>query len=238
MNIRKVLQWTFSVALIAILLSGNSRIDAQPQSGDWTVQTDFGEFVFTVIPAGTHISQFILTFSSYSCIAGITVSGTLIFSTPTGWPISNNQFNTELWIDYPNESMTITGTFSQTGDEASGTWSYYITGTICSSSWVAIAPVYVEEVGDGIPEQFLIAQNYPNPFNPTTTIRYEIPEVSFVTLKIYDILGSEVTTLVNDKKPAGEYKISFDGTGLPSGVYFYQFKAGPFIQTKKMILLK
>ena len=62
MNIRKLLQWTFSVALIAMLLSGNSRIDAQPQSGDWTAQTDFGELVFTVNPAGTHIPQVIIPF--------------------------------------------------------------------------------------------------------------------------------------------------------------------------------
>jgi len=67
---------------------------------------------------------------------------------------------------------------------------------------------------------------------------YLIPELSFVTLKVYDMLGSEVTTLVNEEKPAGEYEIKLDGNGLPSGVYFYRLQADSFIETKKMILLK
>jgi ligand-binding sensor domain-containing protein len=83
-----------------------------------------------------------------------------------------------------------------------------------------------------------LLQNYPNPFNPSTTITYQIPELSFVTLKIYDVLGNEITTLVNEEKAIGSYEKEFDGTALPSGIYFYQLKAGDFIQTKKMILLK
>jgi photosystem II stability/assembly factor-like uncharacterized protein len=85
---------------------------------------------------------------------------------------------------------------------------------------------------------FLLSQNYPNPFNPTTTIRYEISERSFVTIKVYDVLGSEVATLVNEEKTIGDYEVEFDGSGLTSGIYFYQLKAGNFVETKKMILLK
>ena len=92
---------------------------------------------------------------------------------------------------------------------------------------------------------FELFQNYPNPFNPSTKIRFTIPsktqsgvEGSLVTLKIYDILGSEVTTLVNEEKSTGSYEILFDGSTLPSGVYFYQLSVGSFIETKKMILLK
>ena len=83
-----------------------------------------------------------------------------------------------------------------------------------------------------------LRQNYPNPFNPATTIKYQIPEVSFVTIKVYDVLGNEVTTLVNEEKPAGSYEVEFDGAGLPSGIYFYQLKADSYIETKKMVLLK
>lgn len=89
-----------------------------------------------------------------------------------------------------------------------------------------------------IPEGFLLSQNYPNPFNPTTTITYEIPERGYVILKVYDILGREVTTLVNEEKPAGIYEVQFIGNELTSGIYFYQINAGEYSETKKMILLR
>ncbi len=85
---------------------------------------------------------------------------------------------------------------------------------------------------------YSLFQNYPNPFNPRTTIRYEIPEPSYVKLIVYGILGQVVSTLVNEKKPAGNYTVQFDGSGLTSGVYFYRLQAGNFIQTKKFILIK
>ena len=81
-------------------------------------------------------------------------------------------------------------------------------------------------------------QNYPNPFNPITTIDYSIPKESFVTIKVYDMLGREVATLINEEKNAGEYSVKFNGSILASGVYLYRMKAGNFIQTKKMILMK
>jgi len=91
---------------------------------------------------------------------------------------------------------------------------------------------------DNQPLTFDLFQNYPNPFNPSTKIEYQVPEMSLVTIKIYDLLGREIKTLMNEEKPAGEYEVEFDGTGLPSGVYFYQLRAGNFVETKKMILMK
>jgi hypothetical protein len=88
------------------------------------------------------------------------------------------------------------------------------------------------------PSVFVLTQNYPNPFNPTTTIKYSIPKLSFVTIKIYDVIGSEVATLVNEEKPFGNYELNWSAANLPSGVYFYQLKAGNYINIKKMILLK
>ena len=85
---------------------------------------------------------------------------------------------------------------------------------------------------------FQLYQNYPNPFNPSTKISYSVPTASEVTLRVFDILGNEISTLVNEEKPAGKYEVKFDATSLPSGAYFYQLKAGSFIQTKKMILMK
>ena len=88
------------------------------------------------------------------------------------------------------------------------------------------------------PNSFTLYQNYPNPFNPSTSIKYSVKENSLVSLKLYDILGNEVVTLVNEEKPAGEYEIKFNAKGLASGIYFYQLKANTFIETKKMIFLQ
>ena len=88
------------------------------------------------------------------------------------------------------------------------------------------------------PSKFLLLQNYPNPFNPSTTIKYQIPELSFVTLKVYDVLGSEVTTLVSEEKLVGSYVVDFDARELSSGIYFYQLNARNFVENKKMLLIK
>ncbi len=85
---------------------------------------------------------------------------------------------------------------------------------------------------------YALEQNYPNPFNPTTTIEYRLPQKGLVTLKIYNILGQEVKTLVNRFENEGKHQVKFDAVDLPSGVYFYRIEAGNFVQTKKLILLK
>jgi hypothetical protein len=93
------------------------------------------------------------------------------------------------------------------------------------------------EIGN-IAAAYSLSQNYPNPFNPSTKIRWQLPVGSQVALKVYDILGREVTTLVNEYRQAGKYETEFNAETLPSGVYFYQLKADGFVETKKMILLK
>jgi len=98
--------------------------------------------------------------------------------------------------------------------------------------------VGVEENESGQPSEYALSQNYPNPFNPTTKISFQIPELSFVTLKVYDVLGKEITTLINEEKQAGYYDIEFDASRFSSGVYFYKIQAGSFAVTKKMILMK
>ena len=110
------------------------------------------------------------------------------------------------------------------------------------SVWIAIindsTMVNVEE-DKGIVDDFLLMQNYPNPFNPTTNIEFSIPKSEFVTLKVYNILGEEVATLVAEKLAAGSYKYDWSRTaGMASGVYLYRIQAGTFQQIKKMILIK
>jgi len=89
-----------------------------------------------------------------------------------------------------------------------------------------------------IPQKFLLSQNYPNPFNPSTTIEFSIPKAEHVTLKIYNLLGQEITTLVSEKLTLGEYKYTWDASQLASGVYIYKLEAGNFSITRKLILLK
>jgi len=87
-------------------------------------------------------------------------------------------------------------------------------------------------------ESYHLYNNYPNPFNPSTKIKFQIPNTEFVLLKVYDLLGNEIVTLVNEEKPTGSYEVEFNGLGLSSGMYFYTLKAGNYIETKKMILIK
>lgn len=94
----------------------------------------------------------------------------------------------------------------------------------------------VEE--ENVVSDFWLYQNYPNPFNPTTVISYRLPAGSMITLKVYDVLGNEVETLVEEEKPAGIYKVEFDASGFSSGMYFYTLNAGNFSQTKKMMLIR
>ena len=98
--------------------------------------------------------------------------------------------------------------------------------------------VGIEGTETEIPITYSLEQNYPNPFNPRTTIHFTVPQNNQVALKIFDVMGKEVATLINEEKSEGNYEIEFNATNLPSGIYFYQLRAGSFNQTKKMLLLK
>jgi hypothetical protein len=94
------------------------------------------------------------------------------------------------------------------------------------------------EVNAGVPKTFALEQNYPNPFNPSTAISYQLPVAGNVSLKVFDMLGKEVATLVNARQEAGAYTVNFNANNLSSGVYFYRLQAGNFVQTRKMMLVK
>jgi hypothetical protein len=121
-------------------------------------------------------------------------------------------------------------------------------GTISGAIWVPGATPVENENNFTLPDQFSLQQNYPNPFNPSTRIQYQVSSISQVTLKVYDVLGNEVATLVNEEQTAGTYEVEFSAKGgsasggnaynLSSGIYFYQLQTGIFVETKKMILLR
>jgi hypothetical protein len=104
-------------------------------------------------------------------------------------------------------------------------------------SWTGGPPVSVQN-SHAVPGEYSLLQNYPNPFNPTTEIGYNVPATGYVTLKVYDLLGREVATLVNEQKVPGSYSAKFDASGLGSGVYLYRLRAGDFVATKRLVLLK
>lgn len=101
-----------------------------------------------------------------------------------------------------------------------------------------LTSIDVEEYSPITPTQFSLEQNYPNPFNPATIIKFSVPQKSFVSLKIFDVLGKEVQTLVEEEKSEGTYEVTFDAANLPSGVYFYTMQTDNFLSTKKLIVLK
>lgn len=106
------------------------------------------------------------------------------------------------------------------------------------NNWMTSTPTGTDDFEVKVPEVFALLQNYPNPFNPSTKITFSLPERSNVTLKIFDILGKEIATLVNETKSAGTYNVNFDASKLSSGVYIYSIQAGDFAESRKMLLMK
>lgn len=112
--------------------------------------------------------------------------------------------------------------------------------TVYQSASISYDELNVTDVQNegSVPSEFKLEQNYPNPFNPSTNIKFRMADFGFVSLKIYNVLGREVATLVNEERPAGSYEIEFDASSLSSGIYFYKLNAVEYSETKKMILLR
>jgi uncharacterized delta-60 repeat protein len=125
-----------------------------------------------------------------------------------------------------NENVVVTGSGSGTG------LYYFVTVKYIQG------PNAVEQTDETIPKDFALYQNYPNPFNPSTTIHFELPKETHVTLKVYNMLGQEMMTLVNENKDVGRYEVKFNASTLSSGVYYYRLVAGQFMETKKLILIR
>jgi hypothetical protein len=141
------------------------------------------------------------------------------------------------WYDYfTGDSILVTDTQAEFSLEP-GEFHIYTTAKLPTPEIGILLDV--EEKGENnLPDSYNLYQNFPNPFNPMTTIRYSILSPDLVRIKVYDILGREVKTLVNELKQAGNYEVQFDASGLASGIYLYRIESGSFIQTRKMIVLK
>jgi hypothetical protein len=149
--------------------------------------------------------------------------------------IGNREFNIIGFIDGNGTTTEISNYTFIDENVTPGFYSYRLKQYDFDASFKYLDYIQVDVFA---PLVYSLEQNYPNPFNPSTTISYSNPENGFVTLKVYDILGNEVAVLVNEKKPAGIYKIEFNARGLPSGIYFYTIYSSNFLSTKKMTLIK
>jgi len=184
-------------------------------------------------------------------VNALTVSGTNLFAGTcySGVLLSTNNGNS--WLNINQGFGNINTIYSLIIAN-----SYIFAGTYGHSVWRrSLAEIIgISKISENVPSSYSLSQNYPNPFNPLTVIRYSIPSLSSpniyggkrssfsganpVTLKVYDILGKEIATLVNEKQSPGTYEVTFDGSQYPSGVYFYKLTSGNFMDTKKLLLIK
>jgi len=159
-------------------------------------------------------------------------------NTSTGWVISNSKIyrSSDSGVNWNRQQAPELGTYNviNFADSVNG-WVASTTGLLKTSSGGFTG---IESNSNEIPNKFALEPNYPNPFNPVTKIKFDIPKQSVARIIIYDLLGREVTTLVNEQLKPGTYEIDWDGTGFASGVYFYSLVTDEFTETKRMVLIK
>ena len=244
----------FTLLIFLVLL-----FEINPVLAQW-VQTNgpYGGIIysFAVGPSGTNLfagtfgGVFLSTDNGSSWTAvntglmdpfvdALAVSGPNLFA-GTGGGVFLSTNNGSSWTAVNNgltstfvRAFAVSDTSLFAGTSGGGVWRRPLSEMITSVRGTA---------GNGPPSEYMLGQNYPNPFNPTTSIQYAISSRQFVTLRIYDVLGNEIATLVNEEKAAGSYEVEFQsavgGRQLASGIYFYKLQASDFTQIKKMILLK
>jgi hypothetical protein len=169
-----------------------------------------------------------------TCVTALLASGRSVFAGTLGAGVMLSNDGGVSWTGTGLPStdvlaLAINGTYVFAGTSGHGVWrrpmsQMTVTGVASSSA--------------SGPAVFRLGQNFPNPFNPSTTIAYQVPASGHVTLRVFDLLGRELATLVDEKKDAGSYTVRFDGGNLASGVYLYRLAAGGYTQTRKMIIMK
>ncbi len=229
-------------------------INGDPILGDPSNFMEAANYINGFTRAGAILNPCVFTYGTVN--GGVNCSGVNPYLWFSGDPVSDIGWIETLPGDLRN--IVSTGKFTLEANKPIDIWVGYVVGQGTNAlNSISVARNYVQDaqtyfndnftngtVSDlddneyTLPEKFSLYQNYPNPFNPSTSIQYAISSTQFVTLKVYDLLGRDVTTLVNEVKPAGVYNVEFTMNQLANGVYFYRLQAGDYVQTKKMILMK
>jgi len=226
-----------------LLPNGMHKIDFVDYNKGWGVS---GNMIFSSTDGGTNWTSQISDTLSYCWLNDIG-----FLDANYGWVVGGFQRDVVSWcwiLNTTNGGFTWNINYSSgpyTGPELSSLffndaltgWAVGDAGTILHTTNGGVTFVEEEQI-DEIPTEFLLSQNYPNPFNPSTKIKYSVNLTSQVQIIVFDVLGNEIETLVNEEKPAGTYEITWNAESLPSGIYFYQLKTGSFVETKKMLLLR
>jgi hypothetical protein len=205
---------------------GNGKIQYWP----WIAVSDSGKIAVLFMDSrNTPNNSIIEAYLARSTDGGLTFSNELLSSqpSPTQIPGSNVRFGDYICVDYYKSRIVPVWT-----DERAGGYNMEIYTAIINDL------IGIEPISGTVPENYKLYQNYPNPFNPVTNIRFAIPRASNVKLSVYDIMGREVKTLLDEFRSTGIYELNYDASNLSSGIYFYRIKAGDFVDVKKMILLK
>ncbi len=236
MDLGRIGFWASDTLHPAWKFYANGRLDPGVDFGWWT-----REFTWNFAAIVEYIIPVELTSFTANVIDNAVI---LKWSTATetnnaGFSVERSNDNTAFseiaYVD-GNGTTTELQEYSYTDNTVgTGTYFYRLKQIDFSGTYEYSDAVEAEVIG---PLTFGLEQNYPNPFNPATTIKYSIPEMSKVSLTLFNLLGEEVTTLVNEEKSAGNYTVEFNAANLPSGVYFYRIQAGNFVETKKMVLMK
>jgi len=210
--------------------TGVDTVVADPINNDYTVTTTdiacdgWGDITYPLVLAGEGAPKTVLV----SCLRG---TQTQVMENYSGGVFSSR--DKEVSVFYISLDGTLFSVDQPDSNYAGGT------AEVRSLNYsVRVGTSDVRQVSPAVPEGFALSQNYPNPFNPSTTIRFSLPKSSYVTLKVYNLLGQEIEILVNGLRTAGTYKVEWNSRNLPSGVYFYGLTAGTATATSKMILLK
>jgi len=209
---------------------------AAPNANSTNGGTSWTNTAFTPAATGFGIKALANNYYGYGwmCVAGSATTGGKIYRTtnkgtswteqPTTCPVGKNFLAISMFN--VNCGWAVTGTGAAGGGSNGGIFKY--TDVLSE----------INPNNTTTPSNFVLEQNYPNPFNPSTTINYSIPKSAFVTLKVYDVLGNEVKTLVNEQQSVNNYSYTADFSNLTTGVYYYTLKAGDFTSTKKLMLIK